>query len=106
MTAPLASVRLDALAWGQLPPGQKIGEVSGVFPRIDAAPAIAKMKELEERVTEEQNVMLGKVPKPEAAAAAPDSERISIDDFAKVDLRVGPFPFPPRPPGCSTTVWR
>ena len=32
MTAPLASVRLDALAWGQLPPGQKIGEVSGVFP--------------------------------------------------------------------------
>jgi methionyl-tRNA synthetase len=89
MTAPLASVRLDALAWGQLPPGQKIGEVSGVFPRIDAAPAIAKMKELEERVTEEQNVMLGKVPKPEAAAAAPVSERISIDDFAKVDLRVG-----------------
>ncbi len=89
MTEPLASVRLDALAWGQLPPGQKIGEVSGVFPRIDAAPAIAKMKELEERVTEEQNVMLGKVPKPEAAAAAPVSERISIDDFAKVDLRVG-----------------
>jgi methionyl-tRNA synthetase len=89
MAQPLESVRLDALAWGQLPPGQKIGEVSGVFPRIDAAPAIAKMKELEVRVTEEQNVMLGKSPKPEAAAAAPVSERISIDDFVKVDLRVG-----------------
>jgi len=89
MTEPLESVRLATLAWGQLPPGQKIGEVSGVFPRIEAKEAIAKMQELEVRVTEEQNVMLGKAPKPEAAAAAPASDRISIDDFAKVDMRVG-----------------
>jgi len=64
MTEPLESVRLATLAWGQLPPGQKIGEVSGVFPRIEAKEAIAKMQELEVRVTEEQNVMLGKAPKP------------------------------------------
>ena len=89
MTEPLESMRLDTLAWGQLPPGQKIGEVSPVFPRIEAKEAIAKMRELEVRVTEEQNVMLGKAPKPEAAAAAPASDRISIDDFAKVDMRVG-----------------
>jgi methionyl-tRNA synthetase len=89
MSEPLESMRLDTLAWGQLPAGQKIGEVSGVFPRIEAKEAIAKMKELEIRVTEEQNVMLGKAPKPEAAAAAPVSDRISIDDFAKVDMRVG-----------------
>jgi methionyl-tRNA synthetase len=89
MTEPLDSVRLDTLAWGQLPPGQKIGELSGVFPRIEAGPAIAKMQELELRVTEEQNVMLGKVPKPEVPTIAPIAERIAIDDFVKVDMRVG-----------------
>jgi methionyl-tRNA synthetase len=90
MTEPLESVRLDALAWGQLPAGQKIGEVSGVFPRIEAKEAIAKMQALEIQVTAEQNVMLGKVSKPEmAAGAAPIADRISIDDFVKVDMRVG-----------------
>jgi len=88
MTTPIESVRLDQLAWGQLPPGQKIGEVSAVFPRIDAASAIEKMKELEAKVTAEQNIMMGKTPPP-VPAPAPTAERISIDDFAKVDMRVG-----------------
>jgi methionyl-tRNA synthetase len=48
------------------------------------------MQELEARVTEEQNVMLGKSPKPEASATtAPILDRIAIDDFSKVDMRVG-----------------
>jgi methionyl-tRNA synthetase len=89
MTEPLESVRIDALAWGQLPAGQKIGQVAAVFPRIEAKEAIEKMKAIEIQVTEEQNVMLGKTAKPEPAAIAPVSERISIDDFVKVDLRVG-----------------
>jgi methionyl-tRNA synthetase len=89
MTEPLESVRLATLEWGQLPARQKIGEISPVFPRIDVKDAIVKMKELEERVTAEQNVMLGKAPKPELVAAAPQTERISIDDFAKVEMRVG-----------------
>ncbi len=88
MTEPLESVCLDTLAWGQLPAGQKIGAVSPVFPRIEAKEAIAKMKELEIQVTAEQNRMLGKTSEP-AAATAPVSERISIDDFGKVDMRVG-----------------
>jgi methionyl-tRNA synthetase len=89
MTEPLESVRLDTLAWGQLPVSQKIGEVSGVFPRIEAKEAIAKMQELEAIVTAEQNVMLGKTPKPEAPGIAPVADRIAIDDFVKVDMRVG-----------------
>jgi len=89
MTEPLESVRLDTLAWGQLPPGQTIGEIAAVFPRIEMKEAIAKMQELEARVTEEQNAMLGKTPAPAAPAAAPQTDRISIDDFAKVELRVG-----------------
>jgi methionyl-tRNA synthetase len=87
MAEPIESVRLDQLAWGQLPPGQKIGEVAGVFPRIEAKEAIAKMQELEVRVTEQQSIMLGKTPT--VPPPAPVSDRIAIDDFVKVDMRVG-----------------
>jgi methionyl-tRNA synthetase len=74
--------RYATIAWGQLQPGQKIGEVAGVFPRLEAAPAIAKMRELEVQATAEQAALLGKTP------AAP-ANLISIADFAKVELRVG-----------------
>ena len=85
---PLSSVCLADLHWGQLLTGQKIGQVSAVFPRIDPQPAIEKMRELEVVVTAEQNALLGKVPEP-AGAPPPESPKITIDDFAKVDLRVG-----------------
>jgi len=86
MTTPLASVRLQDLAWGQLPAGQQVGEVAAVFPRIDAAKAIPEMQKLEEEETARQAALLGKTPP--APAAAPNGEKISIDDFAKVDMRV------------------
>ena len=50
--------------------------------------AIERMKELEAQVAAEQAALLGKKQEP-AASVAPPSEKISIDDFAKVDLRVG-----------------
>ncbi len=87
MAEPLESVRFDGLQWGGLAPGQKIGEISPVFPRIELKDAVAKMRALEEQVTAEQQAMLGK--KPEPAAAAPEAAKIPIDDFLKVDLRVG-----------------
>ena len=88
MPEPLESVRLDSLAWGQLRAGQKIGQIAAVFPRIDAKPAIEKMRELETQVSAEQAVLLGKAPavSPEAAPAGP---QITIEDFSKIDLRVG-----------------
>lgn len=88
MKEPIESVRLSSLKWGQLAAGQKIGAVTAVFPRFEAKPAIEKMRELEVEVTARQNAMLGKTPEP-AAEAAPESPKIPIDDFAKVDLRVG-----------------
>ncbi len=69
-------------------PGQKIGPIAAVFPRIDAKPAIEKMRELEAQVTAEQAVLMGKTPAP-AAPPATGSLQITIDDFSKVDLRVG-----------------
>jgi methionyl-tRNA synthetase len=86
MTEALEAVRVDQLAWGQLPAGQKIGEVAPVFPRIDAKLAIPEMRALEEEEAARQAALLGKTVAP--APAAEVSPHISIDDFAKVDLRV------------------
>lgn len=87
MTEPLESVRLDRLEWGQLTPGQKIGEVAAVFPRIDAKPAIEKMRALEVEETARQAALMGQ--KPAAPPAQEQTGKIAIDDFVKVDLRVG-----------------
>ncbi len=88
MPEPLESVRLDSLAWGQLRAGQKIGQIAAVFPRIDAKPAIEKMRELETQVSAEQAVLLGKAPAV-SQQPAPAGPQITIDDFSKIDLRVG-----------------
>jgi methionyl-tRNA synthetase len=87
MTGPLESVQLEGFRWGQLRPGQKIGEIAAVFPRIDARPAIARMRALEEEETARQAALVGQpAPKTEAA---PGSSTITIDEFARVDMRVG-----------------
>ncbi len=87
MREPLETTRLADLTWGQLPPGQAVGPVEAIFPRLDPAAAVRQMRELEERELEQQAALLGQT-KP-AVPTAPVAERISIDDFAKVDLRVG-----------------
>lgn len=88
MREPLETVRLDQLAWGQLPAGQPIGGVAPVFPRIDAGPAIEKIRALEEKETARQRALMGIKEQPTAATAG-ENDLISIEDFAKVDLRVG-----------------
>ena len=85
MSESIEQVRFETLEWGTLEPGQKIGEIAPVFPRIDLKEAVASMRALEEKVTAEQNLLLGKKP----AAAEPAAEKIAIDDVMKVDLRVG-----------------
>jgi methionyl-tRNA synthetase len=85
---PIESVRFETLEWGGLKQGQQIGEVSPVFPRIEAKPAIEQMRALEEKVTAEQAVMMGKTAAP-ATPAAPAAPKIGTEDFSKVDLRVG-----------------
>jgi methionyl-tRNA synthetase len=101
MPEPLESVRLDALTWGQLQGGQKISEVAAVFPRIDVKEAVAKMRVLEGEVAVQQAALLGKAAPAAALSGAspaapanhvphPVSDgNIAIEDFSKVDLRVG-----------------
>ena len=102
MAESVEAVRLDKLHWGQLRAGQKIGEVTGVFPRVDLKPAVEKMQELEAKVAADQAALLGQSPAPAAQSAPPEAAQagareasttshagIGIEDFAKVDLRVG-----------------
>jgi methionyl-tRNA synthetase len=95
---------LRKLEWGQLQLGTKLGEIKAVFPRADKS-AITRMQQMEEQnggvatsgiVAEEAPAATGKADAPVKAAApaakstpaaAPDG-KISIDDFAKVELRV------------------
>ncbi|HUT77835.1 MAG TPA: methionine--tRNA ligase subunit beta, partial [Polyangia bacterium] len=88
-TRPLdGSVPLDELAgWGGLGPGHALGEDVPRFPRIDPERLAAVLAEVE-----------AAAPSPDAAAAegparredlAPQKAEITIDDFAKLDLRVG-----------------
>jgi methionyl-tRNA synthetase len=84
-TTPVTEVRTKDLHWGHLPAGQALGTVSGVFPRADPKISIEKMKELETEEYARQQAVLGKTVEPKPEGPAP----ITIDDFLKVDLRVG-----------------
>jgi methionyl-tRNA synthetase len=87
MTTPIESITFADLHWGKLPAGQKIGSVAAVFPRLDAS-AIVKMETLEVQEKARQAELFGAA-KAAGAPAAEDSGKITIDDFVKVDMRVG-----------------
>ena len=66
--------------------------IAPVFPRIEAKSAIDRMRALEEDETARQAKLLGKAAPAEAepqGTILPPSPKIDIDDFVKVDLRVG-----------------
>jgi len=93
---------LTKLQWGQLHLGTKLGEVQAVFPRADKS-AVERMVKMEEQTLGTNSPVIGGEageppvqPQPAAsksntatkpAATVPDG-KISIDDFAKVELRV------------------
>jgi methionyl-tRNA synthetase len=91
---------LNTLQWGQLRLGTKLGEVQPVFPRADKS-AVERMQKMEEQgrpntaAVAENKIAdggTGVSPVPAGGDArrstpAPDG-KISIDDFAKVELRV------------------
>ena len=88
-THPMSEVRTKQLHWGKLPHGQMLGAVSGVFPRAEAKASIEKMRELEVEEYARQQAVLGKTVPAAAPAAAANDGKIAIDDFLKVEMRVG-----------------
>ncbi|HET7286178.1 MAG TPA: methionine--tRNA ligase subunit beta, partial [Pyrinomonadaceae bacterium] len=86
------------LRWGQLEQGTTIGEVQAVFPRLDKARIMEDINKTSSGVhaTEADAVSSATPPTPEPpmqhateADAVGITSFIEIDDFAKVDLRVG-----------------
>jgi methionyl-tRNA synthetase len=103
----IAKTDLNTLRWGQLNVGTRLGRIEAVFPRADKS-AIERMQQMEEErkslaesaaaaaataTATAAAVATAPLPPAPAATAAPAAPAanslISIDDFAKVDLRVG-----------------
>jgi methionyl-tRNA synthetase len=85
---------LSELKWGQLQLGTKLGNVEPVFPRADKS-AIERMQKMEDQqrsaavATEAHAPAAVAVAAPAAPKPAAPDGKISIEDFAKIDLRVG-----------------
>ena len=86
----IKKLALSDLGWGQLQLATKLGDIQPVFPRADKT-AIERMQKMEE----EQRGPVAETPAAPAQANAPQlapaatNEKISIEDFAKIELRVG-----------------
>jgi methionyl-tRNA synthetase len=90
----LASFELDNLRWGQLLPGVKLGEFQALFPRVEKNEAMEKIEAMENQsekpAATPASAAPANAPTPAAAAPAPAAaEKIGIEDFAKVEMRVG-----------------
>jgi methionyl-tRNA synthetase len=97
-TGNIALLELDNLRWGQLLPGVKLGEFQALFPRVEKTEAMERIEAMEN-----QSQKPAVAPAAAAAANTPTSapgvaapattpaatEKIGIEDFAKVEMRVG-----------------
>ena len=92
----LSKLDLRGLAWGQLPLHTKLGKVEAVFPRADKS-TVERMQQMEQEragqpAVREPPAETKAVARPVAAEGAviraSANNTITIDDFAKVELRV------------------
>lgn len=72
----------DALAWGGLTPGTPVGPAEPLFPRVEKQQALERMNEMDNQMRQSQ----ADASRPQTTAPA---TRITIEDFARVDMRVG-----------------
>ncbi|HUA00348.1 MAG TPA: methionine--tRNA ligase subunit beta, partial [Candidatus Aquilonibacter sp.] len=98
----LADFRIDKLEWGGLEQGTKIGRPEAAFPRVDKKQLSERIEAMENEIrnpaaagkpgsAEPAATSASTTPATTAAApaAAPATAKIGIEDFAKVELRVG-----------------
>jgi len=82
ISKPLEDHRIPQLAWGELEMGSPIGKIQAIYPRLDQDELLSRVEE--QRQQKET---------PPAAAQEADvtsqKEEIRIEDFAKVEMRVG-----------------
>jgi methionyl-tRNA synthetase len=108
----LADARIDQLQWGGLKPGTKIGKPEAVFPRADKKEVSERIDAMENEIRNPASAATpaggestgtgretpaattstgaaGTAAALTSAAGVPATAKITIDDFAKVELRVG-----------------
>jgi len=95
LPGPVEAVELDGLRWGQLAPGKQLGPIQSLFPRVDKSEAIERMEAMANEelnpapATPTAKTAASAAPAGNAAAPQAASEKINIEDFAKVEMRVG-----------------
>jgi methionyl-tRNA synthetase len=98
-TTSLGAFVLDGLRWGQLAPGTSLGKSQSLFPRVDKVEAVERIESMaNEELNPTQPAPAAATPAPAttptagaaaAAASVAAPERIGIEDFSKVEMRVG-----------------
>ena len=103
---PLDQVRMDKLVWGELKAGARLTKPAAVFPRVDKKEAMERIEAMEQEIRNPGSAQPAAAATPasdgsaaptsaqaaSAAAApaeAPGVVKIGIEDFAKVEMRVG-----------------
>lgn len=81
-----ADVNPEDLRFGGIPAGTQVGDRAAVFPLIDKT---SVMNEIENKKAVAEVPDAPQTPAPVAEAAPAEEEFIAIDDFLKVELRVG-----------------
>jgi methionyl-tRNA synthetase len=103
----IQSFHVRELKWGQLPLGTKLGQVEPIFPRAEKD-TVERMQKMEQAKTSSASsavpepagtgakagqpatqAAVGPSPSAPAPAETKSDGKITIDDFAKVELRVG-----------------
>jgi methionyl-tRNA synthetase len=95
----IAKINPENLAWGELAAGTKIGKTQAVFPQLDKTKIMSEIENSQQSTVNSQQSSAGKQEeKPQIAeqpttdneqTAADEENYITIEDFTKVELRVG-----------------
>jgi methionyl-tRNA synthetase len=95
----LEDQRIDKVGWTTVPGTTRIGRLEAVFPRVDKEEASERISKMEDEIRNPGSTQPAAPTTPSAAAtaaggaaavAAPaPGAKISIEDFAKVEMRVG-----------------
>jgi methionyl-tRNA synthetase len=96
----IKNVNINDLHWGGLKPGARIGKPEGVFPRAEKKETLERIETMENEIRNPASAQPA-APSADAAPTAPIAAitgaaaapavaaKIAIEDFAKVELRVG-----------------
>lgn len=88
------------LVWGGLASGTRIGDATALFPRLDKRKIMDEIKESQQEAREAKSVA-EPAAAPKGDAAAGKNNFITIDDFARIELRVGEILLAERVPGAD-----